>query len=406
MTFKKDAGGLCMEGGIYTREKCPICGKTLQWIKGKGCICTDHPGQRARTFYVRFPGGIWKNFTNLESAEQELNRLRYEKRERKDQFNPDDYKSSRPNSFASLAPRYLEEKQDLKTFRKIKRTINLAIDSFGDTNVREIRAGEINAFLKSIPDISDKTRSNYQSHLSSFWKWCLEQDDIITLAEMPHFKKIKYRLGWRKITTWEIQTRVIERVKELTYHFNPKIWFGIELLATYAELRPFDLLKIREGDYYRGFVTVFDPTKSENKGSCVILTIKLLPEHAEEWERISEMYPTLNEEMLFFRHPGGRGGTNANTPFGDKYFLKYWNRAKEDLGLEGVGLYGGTRHTTVTETARLLGPKKAKQASGHRTNKAFDRYNQAINEGAFEIISKVKKVKKGEVVPFKKRGSE
>jgi hypothetical protein len=40
--------------------------------------------------------------------------------------------------------------------------------------------------------------------------------------------------------------------------------------------------------------------------------------------------------------------------------------------------------------------------SGHRTNKAFERYNQAINEGAFEIFSKVRKVKKGEVVPFKK----
>lgn len=45
--------GVVMTGGIYTREKCSICGKVMRY-NGKGCSCPDHPTERRR----RAKGGI------------------------------------------------------------------------------------------------------------------------------------------------------------------------------------------------------------------------------------------------------------------------------------------------------------------------------------------------------------
>lgn len=78
-------------------------------------------------------------------------------------------------------------------------------------------------------------------------------------------------------------------------------------------------------------------------------------------------------------------------------------KACEEIGLGGVPLYPGTRHTTVTETARMLGSEEAKKASGHRTNKAFERYNQAINDGAYQVVSKIRAKMTGKVIPLKKK---
>ncbi|HED00804.1 MAG TPA: hypothetical protein ENN18_10550 [Proteobacteria bacterium] len=44
------------------------------------------------------------------------------------------------------------------------------------------------------------------------------------------------------------------------------------------------------------------------------------------------------------------------------------------MGIEGVDLYGGTRHSTVSDLAIRKSPETAKIATGHTTNRAFERY--------------------------------
>lgn len=51
----------------------------------------------------------------------------------------------------------------------------------------------------------------------------------------------------------------------------------------------------------------------------------------------------------------------------------------------------------------MLGPEDAKKASGHRTNKAFERYNQAISEGAFSVVSKIRERMVGKVLKMDER---
>ena len=71
--------------------------------------------------------------------------------------------------------------------------------------------------------------------------------------------------------------------------------------------------------------------------------------------------------------------------------------------MEGVGLYGGTRHTPTTELARIVGTDGARKATGHTTNKAFDRYCQVQDNSVFEMAKVIEERhgKEGRIIPLK-----
>ena len=92
-------------------------------------------------------------------------------------------------------------------------------------------------------------------------------------------------------------------------------------------------------------------------------------------------------------------GVQADRPFGTKYFYKCWIKACDKLNVKGLDLYGGTRHTTTTALAREVGEFGAKKATGHETNKAFERYCQYLDDDAFEMVRLAAKMK-GKVVSF------
>jgi hypothetical protein len=78
--------------------------------------------------------------------------------------------------------------------------------------------------------------------------------------------------------------------------------------------------------------------------------------------------------MPFFRHVSGVKGVKMRSSIWEaRFFYKYWIRACEQLGIEGVDLYGGTRHTTTTR--KLHGAMGIRETQRKRqaitTNKAF-----------------------------------
>jgi len=393
-----------MDGGIYTREKCHECGKSLKHDSGrKGCFCPDHPKVKATSFIVKFPGGIYQRHQSYENAAQALNHLRYEKGNRSDRFDPDDYKTARPNSFASLAPKYFDRKSKLASFRKIKSIIERATSHFYSLNMREITGGDLDDYLYGIPDISEKTRHNHCSQLHDFWTWCYERG-VIRLDEFPKFPKIDYELGYRKITNWDIQEKVISKVREM-YAVNPKIGLAVDMLAQYTALRPDDLRRVNESsfDEKTGWLTIHNPTKKKNKFKY----IKLHQDHIDEWKAIQKKFPAL-PETPFFRHVTSIRRAKQGILFGPNFLSKVWNRASKEVGLEGVPLYPGTKHTTATETAKMMGSEKALNASG-LTNKAFERYCQLEKADAIEVVNEIRKAKKkGHVISINraKKGTE
>ena len=51
-----------------------------------------------------------------------------------------------------------------------------------------------------------------------------------------------------------------------------------------------------------------------------------------------------------------------------------WKRACSNQGIEGVDLYGGTRHSSATALQEHFSPEEIKEATMHATNTAFQRY--------------------------------
>ena len=101
--------------------------------------------------------------------------------------------------------------------------------------------------------------------------------------------------------------------------------------------------------------------------------------------------------MPFFRHEEGIKGTVKDQPYGEKYFYKWWVMACANLKIEGIDLYGGTRHSTVRALRQYRSPEEIKEAAMSKTNKAFDRYLGQANDN--EILSIYRQ--SAEVIPIK-----
>lgn len=76
---EKDLKTMEMRGGIYTKEKCPECGRNFKDNGFSGMQCQEHPAHHAqKNFQVRFLRNIHRQFTSYEKAFRFLNGLRYE----------------------------------------------------------------------------------------------------------------------------------------------------------------------------------------------------------------------------------------------------------------------------------------------------------------------------------------
>jgi len=240
-----------------------------------------------------------------------------------------------------------------------------------------------------------------KSCLHSFFKWVSKREGI----PMPEFPEVAFELGWRNIVDIETQREIIEKVKRLTYDINPKIWFGVHCLATYVSIRPGELLSTRERYINLKLGGIVVPHPKEKRPKIVYL----LPEDVE----FIESQPRGLPDLYFFRHLPGRSGVAAGTKFGPRYLYKWWKKACENLGIENLDLYGGTRHSTVTALGQVCTPEEVKDATGH-VSEAFERYFQGRQARALNVTKKIGKlgsnqhlinvsgrIEKGKVLKFK-----
>ena len=372
-----------MKGNIHTGVKCS-CGGTMKHIPEKhNCFCKECGAPHAGSYIVRYCK-ISKRRKTYSEASRLLTILRYQEDE--GTLDARDYRSDKPLFFSQQIEKWLRiKKQTLnpRSFSNLRRYIYKALDFIGDKNIKHISAGDIEDFLFAPKTAtSSKTRHDIRSVVNQFFTWVSERENIMK----PKIPKVEYELGWRKIIDWETQQAIIYEIRRIA---PPKVAFGIDILATYPKLRPDDLRRINEGDYIDGVIRITNPTKRKNS----LKVIHLLGDHIELWLDFQKQHPAL-PHMPFFRHHGKGKGFKPDQQFGKDNFYRWWRRACENLGVEGVDLYAGTRHTTVTEIARLAGSIAAKKASAHVTNKAFERYCQAEDETAYQMAEMIHERKK------------
>jgi integrase len=203
-------------------------------------------------------------------------------------------------------------------------------------------------------------------------------------------------LGWRNIIDLKTQKEIIDRVKNLSFHINPKIWFAIKCLSIYISVRPNELISLTE-KYVDTNLGAFIITDTKEKNPKVVY---LLGEDVEFIESAPRGLPA----MPYFRHPPGLRGATAGKRFSGAYLYKWWKRASKELGITDVDLYGGTRHSTATALGQVCTPEEVKDATGH-TSKAFERYFQGKQARALKVTKKIKELR-GEVIEWTKTKSK
>jgi integrase len=394
-------GKICMKGDIYSRQKCTLCdGRLVHNEKRDGCFCPVHPQCGATKFFVRF-GKVFKNFSYYLEAYHFLQGLRFKYIE--GTFDARDYQKNAPLGFKTLSKKYIKmkEQQGLRSISNVRNYMRRACNYWDQKNIKTFNRADIREFLYHIENITEKTRHNYMSCLRDFFRNLVE-DEVIDIIKMPRMPKIEYELGYRTITDMETQTAILEKIYELSYNLNPKIWLGCDMLSLYTNIRTKDLLNLNEVDIdaKNGILEIKRPTKKKNKK----LTLRLIDEHILEIRELKKRHPGM-PHLPFFRHVSGISGVQANEPFGEKYFYKWWKMACEELGIKGLDLYGGTRHTTTTALAKKAGKENAKKASGHETNKAFERYCQYQDDDTFELV-RIAAEMKGKVIEFEEKAQK
>ena len=381
--------GLCMLGGIYAHpdQKCPICGGAFK-DNGKALICPNHPDQRATKFRVVFKN-IHRRFGTYEMAASFLGGLRFENSgftER--EFDERDYQvRKRPLSFSQLADKWLAvKKQEVSAshWRNLRNYLGRAKEAWQDRNVKEIQYADIEDFLLEQVDLSPKTRNNIKSALHSFWVW-LRKRRVITAVEMPDFPEVPFELGYRKLVDKKTQQGILEEVRNISWDINPKIYLGVKWLCTYVNVRPGELVKVKEGDILLDQGIILIPHPKEKKPKPVVLL-------DEDVEAIRGFPPAL-PHVPFFRHLGNVGRTRPGQPFGDKYFWKWWKKACFNLSIEDLDLYGGTRHSSATALQEHFSPEEIKEATMHGTNAAFQRYFRTDLRKVKAVYAKASKPK-------------
>jgi integrase len=345
--LSKMKGGVCMKGRIYESKKKRKDGRPYGWT-------------------VRFGKEISKWFTEYLEAERFLNFIRYQVDQNK--FDARDYESSQPLAFCNLAKAFLEIKQDSikpKSYNNLKNYLNRAKKSWSNKNIKMIDYAMIEDFIFA-QNVSDKTRSNIKSGLHSFFVWCRKRRYI---EAVPEFPEVPFELGFRNLIEIPTQQRIINEIYEISKGVNIKIWIAIKFLSTYVSIRPGEMLNVRERDLNLsgGFIVIPHPKEKKPK------IASLLDEDKELLKAIPRGLP----DLFFFRHPAGLSGAKAGERFGNRYLYKYWKKACANLKIEGIDLYGGTRHSTVTALSEHLTPEQIKAGTLHSTNKAFERYFRA-----------------------------
>lgn len=358
-------------GGIYSAEKCAVCGGRMVDDGKSGVRCPVHPQCKSSKIYVKFRTVLRRFGDKYDLAAQFLAGLRFKVSE--GTFDDRDYRKDQPLGFENLSAQWLDIREgevksgtlSRKHFNNLKNYMSRASSSLGNRNIKTIGFAELEDCLRAQEDLSGKSKSNMVSALHHFWIW-LRKRKIITLAQFPEFPEVKYELGYRDTTSKEIQVRILEEVKRISDPVNPKVWIGVRLLCTYPSIRPGELIRMEERHIDAGNCRLIFPHPKEKK-------FKDVPILRADMDLL-QSFPASFPAMPFFRHPKGVSGVREDEAFGEKYFAKWWDKACANLKIEGVTLYPGTKHTTVRALREFYSPEEIKRGGKLATNKAFDRY--------------------------------
>ena len=365
-------------------ELCPACGSkfthTLEVSPGEKKkflrpFCPNHPGIHPVKYRVMF-GNICHHHASYETAEMELLGLRHEHNSGK--LDERDYKfKAKPLSFDRLAEEWLDLKAaQIKpsSMRSLKAGLRKAQMTWGENNIKSISYAQIEDFITGYPG-APKSKANALAALKQFWSWAHDRYDIPAIKKWPRLGYVE--MAYRDTVDLPTQEAIIEDIKK---HEPFRVWLCIKWLATYIAIRPGEMQSLSEGqvDRQRGILIVPHPKEKR---------AKIIPLIEEDLEIVRSLPLAFDSALPFFRHEDGRGGTHFGQPFGGTRLYHAWREACRRLGVDGVSLYPGTKHSTAMGLRALLTPEEIRSMTLHSTSAAFNRYFQTSGEALRQLQS-------------------
>ena len=367
-----------MKGSIYARQKCFICQNeglkgTLKYVESKGLLrCQIHSDMTWNgACEVRFGRKHTKRFKTVKEAERHLNYIRVQSDT--GTFDHREWAKNQPLSFLTLREKFVKYKEvqdiSVKHVRHIERVLGKAGERWDWMQIKNITEGEIEYFFTADHGVVNKTLSNWKGVLHDFWSWVVRREKRKSKISMPDFPDIKFKMGWRNIVSMEDQAKILDEIWRITKKINPRIWLGIKLLSLFPKVRLGELRNVKEKHINLTDAWIFFPNPKEgDKGKFIHLA-------QDDCQMIESIWsPKGLPDMYFFRHLKSRSGVKAGVQFGPKYFKKYWDNACKNIGIQGVDLYGGTKHSTVTALGKFLSPEQIQRGGTGHASDAFKRY--------------------------------
>ncbi|MBN2061421.1 MAG: hypothetical protein JW882_13495 [Deltaproteobacteria bacterium] len=396
---RKVGDHMALRGGIYSSQKCNKCGGKFK-DNGKYLACPDHPDQKTTTLFVRYPGDIFIRFNDYDAAKIFLAGLQLKDAE--GSLDSRDYKKAQPLGFANLVKKWLdvkEKKDKVRCMRNLRSHTDKAIAYFGNINIKLIGYAELEDFITSNllvhaqtgKPLSSKTKANIIATLHSFWGWVARREKKNRNSfEIPEFPEIDFESSMRNTLDRNAQIKVLERIRELTWHINPKIYIGCLWLATYVNMRPNEMINVKESDIDIESGIMYIRVNKEGRADKKVFLLD------EDIELIKSLRPehTLPGyyDQYFFRHGRRKGVSKSKRlKFGKDYLYKWWKTACNDLGIEDVDLYGGTRHSSITNAGDEFSYNEIMDdGTGHVSSRSFLRYYQLKAKKKRAISSKIR----------------
>ena len=383
---------LCMKGGIYTVEKCPVCGQKFEKMPN-GLSCPEHLTTPHRYFiqiysrelkkYIQVYSDSRGNpFSSFEMTERILTRMRSEIDS--GSFDPSRYVSQKlkPLRFSNWSSNWLQ-KARVRTekgllspsyLKELRRYILIYQDFFKDVDIRDVNSKMINEFYLSLRG-SPKTVKNVLASLRKMLSDAVAWEDI---ARVPIFPKIEVPEPEFKTIDLTIQDAIVASVKD-------QMDRAFLLFTAREMIRPSETRALfwDDLDFLHGRVMIrrhfsLDELRTTTKTK----SIKVLPLDAEVRASLARLPRHISSPFVFQKE---------GKPYLENYARKLWKRITRAMGIE-ISFYQGTRHSSATEAASRVGLDRVQEFLGHTGRATTKRYARMDVEGLKPVLRPAKEI--------------
>jgi integrase len=340
-----------------------------------GLCLSRTPAGDADQVFGSFRKKIHRRFTDFEAALQFLTGLRY--KQGSGSFDARDHLvKAKPLAFNKLAADWLAVKAKTikpESLKPLRLAMERACKAWGAANINGIGYAEVEDLINSLDRLAPKSRKHTLDALKQFWQWAADRLDIPAMKKWPRLGFVE--MAFRETVDIPTQQAIINDIRK---HEPVRVWLCIHLLANYIAIRPGEMCALNEGqvDIQRGFLIVPHPKEKYSK---------IIPMTRDDIAMIEglNLRPALNLTAPFFRH---EGGAYDGKGFGHDLLYRAWKRACGRLGIQGVPLYPGTKHSTAMGLRAIQTPEQIQAQTLHRTGAAFRRYFQTAGEDLRKLL--------------------